>query len=193
MSFTNWSKSNLPRKNLNDGSSDWWTVSGSGTSEYYYNQTDIKYKPLAVFENGTELSEGTVGSLNASQWAWGDNDSIGHNTIYIRLSDGADPDSKSSGYVKSSSEIEVLQADTDKKIVIVSYEIFNNDKDDDSSFRILRTESDDTVFYKDEFTVPADDGIKIDTKICLKSGQKIKVMSVVEDVSIVFNGDDNAP
>jgi hypothetical protein len=43
---------------------------------------------------------GTAGSLTAGQWDFGDNDTLGFSTIYVRLSDGTDPDSKSTDYVQ---------------------------------------------------------------------------------------------
>jgi hypothetical protein len=83
-----------------------WTASGSGTNEYYCEAaaggdpslTEAKCCSL----NGafTLATNGTLGSLNASEWDWGDNDSLGYNTVYVRLADGADPDSKEPGFVQ---------------------------------------------------------------------------------------------
>ena len=88
-----------PRKSLNDGASDWWSSSSSGTNEFYYNQGDVSTKPLAIYAGGKLLSEGTPGSLSPGQWGWGNNDSLGSNTIYVRLSDEVDPDSKTADYM----------------------------------------------------------------------------------------------
>ena len=88
-----------PRTSLNDGSSDYWSSSSSGTNEFYYNQGDVSNKPLAVYAGGMMLTEGTAGSLSPGQWAWGNNDSLGSNTIYVRLSDEVDPDSKTADYL----------------------------------------------------------------------------------------------
>jgi len=83
-----------------------WTASGSGTAEYYLevsgggavpNLTD----PPMVEGNAIDFTQGTVGSLSASQFDWGDNDSLGFSTLYVRLADDADPDSKSTGFVKA--------------------------------------------------------------------------------------------
>ena len=96
-----------------------WTLSGSGTNEYYVElaqgsqeDTDddgvpdgpISYnpslaRPEEVLENNVEISEGTLGSLAAGEWAYGDNDTLGYSTVYVRLTDGTDPDTKASGYV----------------------------------------------------------------------------------------------
>ncbi|MHA2069819.1 MAG: hypothetical protein ACXABY_36100, partial [Candidatus Thorarchaeota archaeon] len=82
-----------------------WSASGSGTNEFYCELAGggdpSLADPVDVMENYSYISEGTMGSLSASEWDYGDNDSLGYSTIYIRLSDDADPDSKASGYVWS--------------------------------------------------------------------------------------------
>jgi len=81
-----------------DPPNDNWLASGSGTDEYYLSNAAAFYsatEPDKVYENGVEIVKSSVGTLGISQWAWGDNDTLGYNTIYVRLSDGADPDSKS--------------------------------------------------------------------------------------------------
>ena len=74
-----------------------WTVSASGTNEYYLLNTAPFYsaaKPDKIYINGVEVVEGTVGSLGITQWDYGNNDTLGYDTIYVRLADGADPDIK---------------------------------------------------------------------------------------------------
>ena len=74
-----------------------WVESGSGTKEFYLPRTadkSILAKPDTVYEAGTEIAEGTLGSLGASKWGWGDNDSLDYRTLYVRLSDDTDPDSR---------------------------------------------------------------------------------------------------
>jgi len=85
-----------------------WTASGSGTGEYYLRTAGGAdpsgvltglVEPANVQANGTALTAGTAGSLAASSWDWADNDTLGYSTIYVRLSDDADPDSKTDGFV----------------------------------------------------------------------------------------------
>jgi hypothetical protein len=76
-----------------------WTASGSGTNEYYYTGTPPSSKPDCIDINGTVADEGTLGSLAAGEWGWGDNDTLGADTIYVRLSDGTDPDTKAADYL----------------------------------------------------------------------------------------------
>jgi len=80
-----------------------WTISGN---EYYLEDsgsgTPAISQPTTVYEDDSAMTNGTLGSLSTGEWAWGDNDSLGFNTIYVRLSDDADPDSKSVNYVECS-------------------------------------------------------------------------------------------
>lgn len=91
-----------------------WTESGSGTSEYYLTNiagtgSGLPSVPnLAediILENsasggGTGLTVGTVGTLSASECCYDDNDALGFDTIYVRLADSTDPDTKADGYVR---------------------------------------------------------------------------------------------
>lgn len=77
------------------GAGDNWIVSASGANEYYLDNASPFYsavKPIKMFEDDEELIEGLVGGLGIKQWDFGDNDTLGYNTIYIRLSDETDPD-----------------------------------------------------------------------------------------------------
>lgn len=73
-----------------------WIVSGIGTNEYYLADASIpqsgNYLPNKVRLDGTSCRWGTIGSLADHQVGWGDNDSLGYNTIYLR-DDSGDPDS----------------------------------------------------------------------------------------------------
>jgi len=79
---------------LNDGgTTDLWTQSGSGTAEYYYTGSLLGGIPAVMNEDGSPMTgEGTLGSLSAGEWAWGDNDSLGYSVPYIRMASDTDPD-----------------------------------------------------------------------------------------------------
>lgn len=82
-----------------------WTASGSGTNEFYLRTAaganpGFVAQPTSVYINGSSATEGTAGSLTAGQWDYADNDTLGYSTIYVRLSDGTDPDTKDPNYVK---------------------------------------------------------------------------------------------
>lgn len=90
---------------LDDGSNS-WRLSSSGTAEYWLGDFAPFYvddKPDKVYFNQIERTDSTVGSLFPNSWDWGDNDSLGYDTIYVRLGDDTDPDIKAStdeSYVK---------------------------------------------------------------------------------------------
>lgn len=80
-----------------------WIASGSGTGEYYLDligggDPGIP-EPVTVKANGSTLTPGSAGTLAASTWDYTDNDTLGYSTIYVRLADDADPDSKATGWV----------------------------------------------------------------------------------------------
>lgn len=82
-----------------------WTASGSGTDEFYGELAGggdpSLTEPNNVTTDGTYNidTNGTLGSLNAGEWDWGDNDTLGYSTVYVRLDDGADPDTKNNKFV----------------------------------------------------------------------------------------------
>ena len=83
-----------------------WTASASGTNEYYCELSGGGDPSLSdpddLTINGAVATEGTLGSLAAGEWGYGDNDAaIAFNTVYVRLSDGSDPDTQIDGYIEA--------------------------------------------------------------------------------------------
>ncbi len=81
-----------------------WTLSGSGTNEFFLELAGggdplVAEEPDNVQENGSNMVNATLGSLAAGEWDYGDNDTLGFSTIYVRLTDDADPDTKTFGFV----------------------------------------------------------------------------------------------
>lgn len=85
-----------------------WTASVSGTAEYYV-RTAANADPgfvatppstNGVYLNGTSATKGTLGSLAAGTWGFGDNDTLGYPTVYVRTSGGVDPDTLAADYVQ---------------------------------------------------------------------------------------------
>ncbi len=66
-----------------------WFESANGFDEWYCALLDGSdpsiVEPSRLFEQSIRLVEGTVGSLARGEWAFADNDSLGYNTIYTRL------------------------------------------------------------------------------------------------------------
>lgn len=75
-----------------------WTQSPANTNEYYYSGASLSantlYKVRAAILSGgvgIKMREGTVGSLSTFGYGWGDNDSLGADTLYIRMDDSLAP------------------------------------------------------------------------------------------------------
>ena len=75
-----------------------WMLSASGTGEYYCELAaggdPSLTEPHSVTLDGNYnlAAVGTLGSLAVERWAWGDNDTLGYNTLYVRLAADRDPD-----------------------------------------------------------------------------------------------------
>ena len=80
-----------------------WTAGGGGTNEYYLTDPEGGDpgidEPAVVIEDGTEMTVGTMDSLAAGEWDWGDSDTLGFSTVYVRLTDNSDPDSQADDYL----------------------------------------------------------------------------------------------
>lgn len=89
------------------GSTDLWTESGATAGEYYYTGSALDQKPDEVLFDGNDATEGTAGSLAEGEWAWGNEDGLASDTVYVRIPDSpADPDSQPDGYVQSYLDID---------------------------------------------------------------------------------------
>lgn len=83
---------------LTDGTYQWIKTGDSALSEYYLATTDSVpgdpgiTEPFKVLLNSVEGGPDVLGSLAQGNWAYGDNDSLGFDTIYVRMADDSDPD-----------------------------------------------------------------------------------------------------
>lgn len=86
-----------------------WTLSGSGTNEYYCELAaggdPSLADPSALGGCWSRLDglmiNATVGSLSVKEWDYGDNDTLGYSTIYVRMVGNDDPDTYDDGYMHS--------------------------------------------------------------------------------------------
>lgn len=91
--------------NILDKSTVEWYPSGSGTDEYYLQALGggdpgiSACNDLYLDGRHNKATQGSVGSLAVEEWDYGDNDALGYSVPYARLLDGADPDTKSYGYI----------------------------------------------------------------------------------------------
>lgn len=106
-----------------------WTPSGFGTNEYYLELLaggdPGLADPLFVFEDvggaGTILGLGTLGTLVAGEYAFGDNDALGFDTIYVRLTDNVDPDTKANGYLEAGYVFELTTPYTEADLATLKF------------------------------------------------------------------------
>lgn len=82
-----------------------WVLSAAGAGIYYVELigggSASLANPTSVSENGVELNrKSSAVGLLAGEFFYGDADALGFNTVYVRLSDSADPDSKELDYVE---------------------------------------------------------------------------------------------
>ena len=75
-----------------------WIKSAGGTNEYYCELAaggdPGLADPVALYKSGGIYAKGTVGTLAGAQtWAYGDNDTLGFSTVYVKVSSAdLDPD-----------------------------------------------------------------------------------------------------
>ena len=85
--------------------SDWEWVTAGG-ARWYLRSTNaaryprLFYPPVSVWFNTTAFTSGTIGSLGAGEYAYGDNDSLGYDTLYIRMADDSDPNAAATHSIK---------------------------------------------------------------------------------------------
>lgn len=96
-----------------------WIASGTGTNTFYVRlvgggnpQLD---DPIVLYANGVAMTRGPIATLASSQFAYGDQDTLGYRTIYVRLSDGTDPDSKDAGYLEAN-PVQVWQSSANPRV-----------------------------------------------------------------------------
>lgn len=139
-----------------------WTVSGGGTAEYYLNVSGggdpVIGEPYWMFKDGAELIKGTIGSLAAGEWGYGDGDSLGYSTLYYRDSGGGDPDALAADLLKIGRYPAEWYADNGYPISVT----FHND-------RLDWTKGEQLFFSKSSYyydhtygaTVADDDGLNL--------------------------------
>lgn len=195
MSLKSWNLASCPYKSLVDGTSNFWTLStGGGTAEYWLNyvSSGITIKPNVVIINGVEADEETAGSLAAGRWAWGNVDTLGQSTLYVRLSDDTDPDTKTAGYVKCSEPLQLLQGTDGKECILLSLLISNRSWSKDAEIRVYHYTSANVLRFAWLFTLLSTDSpFALDSKIVLNNMDKIKIMSSIEDVAALASGDES--
>lgn len=93
-----------------------WVLSAGGTDEWYLTDANgenpvIAVAPVNVFQGGVAMTAGALGSLAVGEWAYGDADTLGHDTIYVRLTAGGSPEVQADAFL-------VYQDDTVDRVKI---------------------------------------------------------------------------
>jgi hypothetical protein len=187
-----WYKASLPYKSLVDGTSDYWTLSGTA-GEYYYNQGDLSVKPLYFEINGEEACEGTIGSLVAGEWAW-DSD---NNRPVVHITGDGDPDAQASGYIRCSDQYTVATVGAGNILTVGSIRITNNAGANaganDANFIKYYYDDTETLLYEETQTLLATDSPFRDSAVLrLYAGYEYKIQSNIEDVAIYLSGIEEA-
>lgn len=83
-----------------------WEDSGTTPGEYYIRLVATGgdpglIDPLKVYENDGLMTVGVLGVLGAGEWAYGNQDTLGYNTIYVKIAAGGDPDAQAVDFVEA--------------------------------------------------------------------------------------------
>jgi len=175
-----------------------WTLSSGGTAEYYLElaaggDPSIVGAEL-VEEDGVDMQEGSLGSLTASQWVVGDNDTLGYSTLYVRLSDDTDPDSKAADYIKSDYQL-------DHSFTLAQIQEMNHEQSFDTvwlvhwdfpPYAVIRNAEDDWAIGEYSFTP------SINAPFSLVSNQSVSPGSTTRDAlyrvsAIAEDGEESEP
>ncbi len=151
------------------------------TTEYYHN-TELEAKPLKVMQGSTELTEGTLGSLTADQWAFGDNDGLGYNTLYVY----GNSETTYTGLIQIA---EALPDFSGGESYIIDMQVTSREAEDMQGL-IAFANSLGVVYHTISMTVAADtDTAAQSSKMFLNPSDKVYVLSSHEDVSVFLAGD----
>jgi hypothetical protein len=192
MTLKSWSLASCPLKSLVDGSTDKWTQSTAVANEYYYTGSTLTMRPNAVYIDGSAASEAEAGSLDEGVWAWGDNDTLGYDTVYVRLVGGSDPDTKGADYVECSEPLTLLTATTGVECILLSLLISNFSYENDANIWVLHTTSAGVVRFKWVLDLPATNSpFALDSKLVMNEGDKLKIMAGIEEVAVIASGDES--
>lgn len=181
-----WHVASCPLKNLVDGTTNLWTKNGE-TNEYSYNGSLFNHPPNYVEMGGGSIpmSQLGVGSLETGTWVWH------NNTIYIRLEDSTDPDTKPSGHVKCSDVIPVVEVGESKIAVLISMIVSNFDETVNANIWIIHSNGGTPYFKYRVNGIAASTPFALDSKVVLTDEDVLSIMSNNPDVCILISGDES--
>lgn len=168
---------------------------GTGPGEYYY-LPDPEYRlseePSGLYINGTSATKGTIGSLEPGQWAWGDGNAFGFDTVYVRTEYDAHPVSLGDDAITYPAVLEIMQVSENVVCFLLSILISNFSQTEDANIWIFHTDSEDNVRFKWMVDLLATNSpFALDSTVVMDAQDKLKVLTNIEDVSIYISGDES--
>jgi len=188
--FNNKTITSITRKSLNDGASDFWTVVAS-LSEYTYTPTDLTAKPIAVYDAGVLMTEGTQESLAAGQWVWVPGDP---SFLQVRVSGSVDPDTLDADTIMCLPEYTKLCEANDNYALngesfVIEIQVTNNSAVDVAGEFILE-DSTGVEKHTIKFECSLAEGtIQQSMKLFLNEGDILRVKANTQDISVFVAGD----
>lgn len=92
-----------------------WTASGLGDNSYYLRTsggtTPLLNEPGYVKIGSALGVEGALGSLSAGQWAYGDSNGLGYDTLYVHIIGDGDPDAQAVDYIDTGRDGQLFSND----------------------------------------------------------------------------------
>ena len=177
-----------PLRSLVTSGGELWTATPSGANEYFYNEvTELTVEPLNVLEGGSTMTRGILDNLTGGDWDW----DLINKRLVVKLSDGSDPDTKATDYLKCSEPITIFQAAGAKETIILSV-LLSNTEDVDVNTVLYVINAFDTL--KAAFLIDiskADSYNKWSEKIVLECGDKLQLMANMEKVNVLVSLDES--
>ena len=155
-----------------------WSSATNDPNGYEYSGS-ISDIPLAVYENGTAMTSGTLGSLAVGEWAW----DYSINRLVVRLSDDSDPSTKSDGYIQFTRFVNIYHAPQNGESIALNLLFSNNDSTTAKVILTIRDYYGKTMFIQ-SFDVVVTEQID---KLIISGGSRLSVMTDREFLSVVGN------
>ena len=142
-------------------------------------------EPNSIKQDSSYLGKGTVGSLASNEWDYGDNDSLGFNTIYIKLNDYADPDTKPNDSINAVYYRYTYTLSANH--LLLTYSIRNYSSSSCSVTVSLLDSSDNLLAFLVNLDLSNGESFYMNSKDYLESGEKIVISSDVRDITVYMS------
>lgn len=192
MALKSWSIPSFPFVDCRSTSNQ-WAESAAQTGEFHFDNSGsvLSGKPSAVYIDESKATEGVLGELAEGEWAWGDADTIGYDTLYVRLTSDADPDTQDAEYVQALEADELLDSGSNT-IILLSLLISNYSLTSDAHIIVTRRDNTGVEKFKWILDIPVTNSpFALDSKMVFTAGDKLKIEVDNPDVAIDASGDES--